>query len=131
MATFNVTFRDTRNLSGRLAELAREDLEDVVGACALDLADRLKPRTPVDSRSMVDSIRVEVRGGGATVGYTAAHAPHVEYGHRQEPGRYVPAIGKRLVKSYVPGQHFFRPVVVGYKGTFTKRMQDAVSEAMR
>ncbi len=22
--------------------------------------------------------------------------PYVEYGHRQEPGRYVPAIGKRL-----------------------------------
>jgi len=33
------------------------------------------------------------------------YAPHVEYGHRQTPGRYVPAIGKRLKRDYVPGKH--------------------------
>ena len=32
------------------------------------------------------------------------YASYVEYGHRQEPGRYVPAIGKRLKKSWVPGK---------------------------
>ena len=32
------------------------------------------------------------------------YASYVEYGHRQEPGRYVPAIGKRLKKGWVPGQ---------------------------
>lgn len=32
------------------------------------------------------------------------YAPYVEYGHRQEPGRYVPAIGKRLKKGWVPGK---------------------------
>ena len=37
-----------------------------------------------------------------------AYAPYVEYGHRQTPGRYVPAIGKRLVKSWVEGQHFLK-----------------------
>ena len=31
------------------------------------------------------------------------YASYVEYGHRQEPGRYVPAIGKRLVNSWVNG----------------------------
>lgn len=31
------------------------------------------------------------------------YAEYVEYGHRQEPGRYVPAIGKRLKKPWVPG----------------------------
>ena len=40
--------------------------------------------------------------------YTAEYAPHVEYGHRQTPGRYVPAIGRRLVNSYVPGQHYLQ-----------------------
>lgn len=40
--------------------------------------------------------------------------PHVEYaiyvheGHRQEVGRYVPAIGKRLVQSFVKGQPFMK-----------------------
>lgn len=32
------------------------------------------------------------------------YASYVEYGHRQEPGRYVPAIGKRLKSSWVKGQ---------------------------
>ena len=32
------------------------------------------------------------------------YASYVEYGHRQTPGRYVPAIGKRLTKSWVKGR---------------------------
>lgn len=32
------------------------------------------------------------------------YAPYVEYGHRQTPGRFVPAIGKQLKKSWVEGQ---------------------------
>ncbi len=31
------------------------------------------------------------------------YASWVEYGHSQQPGRYVPAIGKRLVRDFVPG----------------------------
>lgn len=33
------------------------------------------------------------------------YASYVEFGHRQTPGRYVPAIGKRLKASWVEGQH--------------------------
>lgn len=36
------------------------------------------------------------------------YASFVEDGHRQTPGRYVPAIGKRLKASWVPGQHFLQ-----------------------
>lgn len=32
------------------------------------------------------------------------YASYVEYGHRQTPGRYVPALGKRLKQSWVKGQ---------------------------
>lgn len=32
------------------------------------------------------------------------YASYVEFGHRQQPGRYVPALGKRLKKAWVPGQ---------------------------
>lgn len=32
------------------------------------------------------------------------YASYVENGHRQQPGRYVPAIGKRLKKQWVEGQ---------------------------
>ena len=36
------------------------------------------------------------------------YASYVEHGHRQEPGRYVPAIGKCLKKSWVEGQFFLK-----------------------
>lgn len=36
---------------------------------------------------------------------SASYASYVNDGHRQRPGRFVPAIGKRLVRSWVPGQH--------------------------
>ena len=32
------------------------------------------------------------------------YASYVEYGHRQTPGRFVPAIGKRLKKGWVEGR---------------------------
>lgn len=32
------------------------------------------------------------------------YASYVEYGHRQQPGRYVPAIGKRLKEGWVKGK---------------------------
>lgn len=35
---------------------------------------------------------------------TAEYASYVEYGHRQTPGRYVPALGKRLKDGWVKGR---------------------------
>ena len=32
------------------------------------------------------------------------YSTYVEYGHRQQPGRYVPALGKRLKSSWVEGK---------------------------
>ena len=32
------------------------------------------------------------------------YASYVEYGHRQEPGRYVPALGKRLKNGWAKGK---------------------------
>ena len=34
---------------------------------------------------------------------TVEYAPYVEYGHRQTPGRYVPAIDRKLTQSWVKG----------------------------
>lgn len=36
------------------------------------------------------------------------YASYVEYGHRQEPGRFVPALGKRLVNDHVDGLFFVK-----------------------
>ena len=36
------------------------------------------------------------------------YASYVEYGHRQNVGQFVPAIGKRLVNPWVEGAHMLR-----------------------
>lgn len=45
------------------------------------------------------------------VGSTVKYAPWVELGHAQQPGRFVPAIKKRLVASHVEGKPFLRPAI--------------------
>lgn len=51
----------------------------------------------------------EIRRNGSNytveISNPEVYASYVEYGHRQQPGRYVPALGKRLKKGWVPGKH--------------------------
>ena len=53
---------------------------------------------------------VEKTVGGYTLTLTNStpYASYVEQGHRQTPGRYVPAIGKKLKANWVEGQHFLQ-----------------------
>lgn len=74
-----------------------------------------KDLCPVNSGRLRNSITHETEDGGSqvivAVGTNVEYGPYVELGHSQEPGRYVPAIGKRLVRSWVPGRPFIRPAV--------------------
>lgn len=45
----------------------------------------------------------------AYVGTNVEYAPFVELGHAQQPGRFVPAIGKRLKADHVEAKPFLRP----------------------
>ena len=36
---------------------------------------------------------------------TVSYASYVNDGHRQQPGRFIPVLGKRLTKSFVKGLH--------------------------
>lgn len=46
---------------------------------------------------------------------TASYAPFVQFGHRQTSGRYVKAIGKRLVRSFVPANPFLERIMAASK----------------
>ena len=45
------------------------------------------------------------------VGTNVQYAPFVELGHRQQPGRFVPAIKKRLKNAHVAAKPFIRPAM--------------------
>lgn len=55
------------------------------------------------------------------------YASYIEYGHRQTPGRYVPALGKRLKQSWVKGQFMMTDSVKeldAQAGTIVQRKLD-------
>lgn len=61
---------------------------------------------PADPTKYVAGMRVNKRGAVyEIVVYNPVHyASYVEYGHRQLPGRYVPAIGKQLKRPWAKGK---------------------------
>lgn len=60
-----------------------------------------------DPAAFVAGAQVVQNGGSYSITITnpVHYASYVENGHRQQPGRFVPAIGKRLKKAWVEGQH--------------------------
>lgn len=52
----------------------------------------------------VDDITKEGEYLKITVSNPTEYASYVEYGHSQQPGRYVPAIGKKLKSGWVDGK---------------------------
>jgi len=59
------------------------------------------------------------------------YATYVEYGHMQEPGRYVPAIGKRLVKRWVKGRFFMTKSVAQVEKMTPKILEDEIREYLK
>ena len=61
----------------------------------------------VDTKTWANSLSVKKIGDVFQIEVInpVHYASYVEFGHRQEPGRFVPAIGKRLVDSWVEGKY--------------------------
>ena len=62
------------------------------------------------------------------VGTNVEYAAFVEMGHHQEVGRYVPAIGARLVREFVPGQAFLKPALESNTGNIRDIIQKNFNE---
>ena len=104
---------DTRELRQFREKLENINTDSLLKEIAADLAARLlrkvKKRTPVDTGELrrnwqVSNIRLFERFCGVEIYNSTEYAEYVEFGNRQTPGRYVPAIGKRLKKAWVPGK---------------------------
>lgn len=134
----DANFDDLLKLKERLDALRKVGLEEFISKVARELAARLLaeviPRTPVGKyptetgkkggtlrrgwtggvdkaiSSYAASLPIEKQGSEyiITIENPVEYGIYVEYGHRQTPGRFVPAIGKRLVVSFVPGQFMLR-----------------------
>ena len=88
---------------------------------------------PVDTGRLRDSITHAYNDDGEQVtllvGTNVEYAPYVELGHHQQPGRYVPKIGKRLVRDWVPGKPYLRPAFEDHRSEIEKLIYDTLSNA--
>lgn len=124
-------FRELEAFRDKIQALADDKCGKFCDDCAKELAKRLLSkvikRTPVGKTpDDLDDAQREYWAGysGGTLrrGWTTSpinvmsnehridiinqveYASYVEYGHRQTPGRYIPALGKRAKQSWVKGQ---------------------------
>lgn len=114
MATSHFDFREFQRMLKSFNDAVDDNIiEQFIRDFLIEMAERanrkIKMRTPVvngDLRRnwMVSDILKEGNIYKIEIFNNTEYAIYVEYGHRQEVGRYVPAIGKKLVKPWVEGR---------------------------
>ncbi len=112
----NIDVSSLINFRDQIQEMEQQAVNDFFESLAKEIAARLLrkviKRTPAKTGNLrnlwgvAKDIKVKKTGNNyeVTIENSASYASYVEYGHRQTPGRYVPEIGKRLVKDWVEGQ---------------------------
>ncbi|OXZ29149.1 hypothetical protein B9N49_00575 [Finegoldia magna] len=106
-----------------------EELDDA----GVDWRDDLRVNIHKVSGELADKtnlIDAKKKGNTFTVGVSnnLEYAEDYEYGHRQEVGKFVPAIGKRLKKSFVKGQCTFRKAKIKHKKIILERVKARVKK---
>lgn len=109
------------NLAGMKAKIRAAEILGITRVCvrirdkAVGYTEAGHPEHPnVQTGRLKASLRYQIEEGSQVKGYVgsdADYAPFVEFGHSQEPGRYVPAIGARLVADSVQPYPFLRPAM--------------------
>lgn len=79
------------------------------------------------------TVQIEKQGDNyvVTLLNPTEYASYVEYGHRQQPGRYVPALGLSLKSSWVKGKFMMTISMQEIKPIIPKMVEKAVYEYMK
>lgn len=137
-----VDCRELEKFRDNLGKMLKDNnafIESVTRELAQRLLAMLVDATPVDTGYLKDNWYVVLTKTGS--GYEAEiinntnYASYVNYGHRQTPGRYVPAIGKKLKKGWVDGKFFTELSVAELRGItqplLEKRLRGHLEEAFK
>lgn len=99
---------------------------DALEGCGSAAEGHAKDYCPVKTGTLRDSLTHMPEGDRReAIGTDTDYAIYVELGHHQEPGRYVPAIGKRLVASWVAPRPFLRPALENHQSEYKGIIEDA------
>ena len=119
------------------AELASRKTEAIIydefNNTGIECVAEVKANEPVvtgNLRRSITSSDVKLNGNeySMTIGSSLEYVKYAEEGHKQEVGKYVPAIGKKLKKEFVPGNHVIKDSVDLYQPKLIKRIQERVEK---
>ena len=105
-------------------------IDRAINRSILDVRNEAMTTTPVDSGRLRGSYEIKFSPLKGAVGPTAKYARWVHDGHKQEKGRYVPVLGKRLVKSYVKGNPFLQRAVNYANDKVNKNFEEGLNNAL-
>lgn len=93
--------------------------------------------SPTEQIDHINKIKIARSGSTYTITVTnpVHYASYVEKGHRQTPGRFVPAIGKKLKASWVKGQFFLEisenTIKASSQKILEKKLKAMIKQAMK
>lgn len=117
-------FIDTDNLD-EAKVLSDQAVARALEQCGALWETEAKKLSPVDTGRLRNSIEHHAENPTTMVVETnVEYAVPVEMGHLQEVGRFVPAIGKRLVKEHVAPRPFVKPSGENNINTFKKVIEN-------
>lgn len=120
---------DVTVISNRAALMAAVNsaAQRALETCGLKAESYAKNLCPVKTGRLRNSItHLTISEPAVLICSNVEYAPYVELGHRQQPGRYVPALKKRLKASKVNGKPFIRPAIENHMSEY----QDIVNKEM-
>lgn len=125
------TFEFTSNVPQvkALKDSAVKRALEKMGGKAETYAKKLCPVKTGNLRGSITHVPSKTEENTELVGTDVTYAPYVELGHAQEPGRYVPAIGKRLVASFVQGKPFIRPAIEDHTSEYRQIAENELKKA--
>ncbi len=124
MRSFEDVAKEMQNKLQKTKDIILEEMEEKATTCVGEI----QSRTPVKSgdlrRSMTHGkLELFNKVYKIKLGSALPYAKPVEEGHYQEVGRYVPAIGKKLVKSFVQGRHMIGDSIAIYQVELQKSIK--------
>jgi len=105
----------------QLKQVKNRALEIIGGTAEGHAKTNIRDNGSVITSRLINSMtHQKVDENTMAIGTDVEYGPYVELGHNQKPGRYVPAIGKRLVASHVAAKPFLKPALENHKDEYIR-----------
>jgi hypothetical protein len=107
--------------------IIEKEIEEKATMCVGEIQSRTTVKTGNLRRSMTHgNVEKMFKIYNIKIGSSLPYAQAVEEGHFQEVGRYVPSIGKKLKKSFVPGRHMMGDSIEIYQRELNRSIEDRI-----